>query len=118
MKDNVAHKVRRYTSTTLHEYNVVLAGYVGSVVVPHVLVSAFPIQSFSRFFIASCDPLLITHYSLLLLASRVCFQLNEPLPREVILVVILLRGNELYELYEPNKPYELNELSAVKASVS
>ncbi len=25
---------------------------------------------------------------------------NEPLPREVILVVILLRGNELYEPYE------------------
>ena len=35
----------------------------------------------------------ITHYSLLFLDSRVCFQLNEP-----------------HELYEPNKPYEPNEL--------
>ncbi len=30
-------------------------------------------------------------------------QLNEPLPREVILVVILLWGNELNELNELNK---------------
>ena len=28
-----ASKLRRYTSTTLHEYKFVLAGYVGSVVV-------------------------------------------------------------------------------------
>ncbi len=70
VKDNVAGKLRRYTSTTLHEYNVVLAGYVGSVVVPHVLVSAFPIQSFSRFFTGSCDPLPITHHPSQLYDSR------------------------------------------------
>ena len=44
VRDNVAGKLRRYTSTTLHEYSVVLPGYVGSVVVPPVLVSTFPIQ--------------------------------------------------------------------------
>jgi len=44
MKDNVAGKLRRYTTTTLHEYKVVLAGYVGSVVVPRILVSAVSFQ--------------------------------------------------------------------------
>jgi len=44
-----------YASRTLHECNVVLAGYVGSVVVPRVLVSAFPVQSFSHFLTGSCN---------------------------------------------------------------
>ncbi len=44
VRRNVAGELRRYTTTTLQEHNVVLAGYVGSVVVPHILVSAFPIQ--------------------------------------------------------------------------
>ena len=56
------------------------------------------------------------------LGSRPCFQLNEPLPREVILAVILLRGNELNELngliihyaslftvFQLNEPNELNK---------
>ena len=52
-----------YTSTTIHECNVVLAGYVGSVVVPHVLLSAFPVQSFSRFLTGSCDSPPTTYHS-------------------------------------------------------
>ncbi len=50
------------------------------------------------FLFLAFHPLPITHYLLLLLGSRLCSQLNEPLPREVILVVILLRGNELNKL--------------------
>jgi len=69
------------------EYNVVLAGYVGSVVVPRVLVSAFPIR-----------PITNQLFNSAFLGSRVCFQLNKPLPSEVILVLILLRGNELNKL--------------------
>ena len=37
--------------------------------------------------------------------SRLCFQPNEPLPREVTLVVILPWGNEPNELYEPLSPF-------------
>ncbi len=44
VRRNVAGELRRYTTATLQEHNVVLAGYVGSVVVPHILVLAFPIQ--------------------------------------------------------------------------
>jgi hypothetical protein len=77
VKDNVAGKLRRYTNTTLHECNVVLVDYVGSVVVPHVLVSAFPVQSFSRFLTGSCDSLPITHHSFTNLDCRLAFQPNE-----------------------------------------
>jgi len=35
-------------------------------------------------------------------------ELNKPLPREVISVVVLPWGNELYELYEPNKPWTMD----------
>ena len=68
MKDNVAGKLRRYTSKILHEHNVVLAGHVGSVV---TFLFLWPFTVFrlptpdSRLVLVT--PLLITHYLLLFL---------------------------------------------------